>query len=92
MTYRLVRTSHFGRRLSRFVRVHPGLRRRVAQVLRDLEADPFQPHLRLHALTGELEGVHAVRVTHQTRITLVLAVVEEEIVLLDIGSHDEVYR
>lgn len=89
--YRLVRTSHFERRLARFARIHTGMTRRVAQVLRDLELDPFQPHLRLYALSGELTGLHAVRVTYTYRITMTIVVTEREIVLHDIGSHDEVY-
>ena len=88
----LVTTSHFDRRIARFRRAHPQLRKRLAQVLRDLEADPFQPHLRLHPLKGDLAGLHAVSVTYTYRLTLTLKVTEKEIILLDIGSHDEVYR
>ena len=92
MTYALVATSHFERRLARFRRAHPELRERLARVLRDLEADPFQPRLRLHPLKGELAGLHAVSITYTYRLTLTLRVMEQEIILLDIGSHDEVYR
>ena len=90
--YRLVSTSHFDRRIARFRRAHPELLQRLARVLRDLEADPFQPHLRLHPLKGELAGLHAVSVTYAYRITLTLRIARREIVLLDIGTHDEVYR
>ena len=62
----------FDRRLARFVTAHPDLRGRLAQVFRDLEADPFQSHLRLHPLHGDLQGLHAVSVTHSYRITLTL--------------------
>ena len=48
--------------------------------------------LRLHPLSGELEGLHAVSLTYVYRITLTLRITKKEIVLLDIGSHDEVYR
>lgn len=92
MTFRLVTTSHFDRRSRRFVRAHPDLRARLARVLRDLEADPFQPYLRLHPLHGELEGLHAVSLTHGYRVVLTLQIRETTIVLLDVGSHDEVYR
>ena len=92
MNFILVASRHFRRRLARFEPSHPELRTRIARVLRDLEADPFQPHLRIHPLHGDLEGVHAVSVTHSYRLTLTLRIVEGEIVLLDIGSHDEVYR
>jgi mRNA-degrading endonuclease RelE of RelBE toxin-antitoxin system len=33
-----------------------------------------------------------VSLTHSYRITLTVMVTEHEIILLDIGSHDEVYR
>ncbi|MDO9385921.1 MAG: hypothetical protein Q7T65_04365 [Thiobacillus sp.] len=56
-----------------------------------LRADPFEPSLRLHPLTGKLQGMQAVSLTYSYRITLTLKITEHEILLLDIGSHDEVY-
>jgi mRNA-degrading endonuclease YafQ of YafQ-DinJ toxin-antitoxin module len=90
--FQLYLTSRFERQAAEFVHSHPDPRGRLAQTLIDLENDPFQPHLRLHPLKGELAGLHAVRVTFGYRITLTLRVSEQEITLLDIGSHDEVYR
>lgn len=89
--WRLVTTSHFDRQVGRFVRAHPSLKSRLAQVFRDLETDPFQPRLRVHVLRGELEGLHALRLTYAYRITLSLDRDQQEIVLLDVGSHDELY-
>jgi mRNA-degrading endonuclease YafQ of YafQ-DinJ toxin-antitoxin module len=89
--YSLVTTSHFDRRIVKFTRAHPDLKKQLAKVLKTLEANPFQRSLRLHPLTGELEGLHAVSITYAYRITLTLRVTKKEIVLLDIGSHDEVY-
>ena len=90
--YELVRSSHFDRRLEKFRRAHPELRKRIAQVLRELESDPFQPHLRMHPLKGEPEGLHAASVTFGYLLVLTLKITEKEIVLFDIGSHEEVYR
>ena len=90
--YALVLTSRFERRIAKFKRAHPEINKQLAKVLRDLEADPFRGYLRLHPLKGEMEGLHAVRVTQAYRITLTLKVTEKEIILLDIGSHDDVYR
>ena len=90
--YQLITTRHFERQLARFERAHPELRHRIAQALIDLEQDPFQPHLRLHALSGQLAGLHAISVTFAYRIVLTLQLSEREITLLNIGSHDEVYR
>lgn len=61
-------------------------------MLRDLESDPFQPHLRVHALTGEFQGLYAASLTHSYRLTMTIAPGDREIVLLDVGSHDDVYR
>jgi addiction module RelE/StbE family toxin len=90
--YTLVWTESFTRSARKFLARHPDLRPKVAEVLRDLESDPFQPHLRFHHLAGKLKGVQTVSITHGYRITLTVMVSEREITLLDIGSHDEVYR
>lgn len=49
------------------------------------------PQLGLHALTGELAGLHAIRLTYAYRIIVSLDLAEQEITLVSIGSHDEVY-
>ncbi len=91
MSWQLVLTRHFERRLERFRRAHPEQRTRLLRLFEDLEADPFQPHLPLHPLRGELAGTFAVSLTYRYRITLALVITEREIILLDIGTHDEVY-
>ena len=90
--YVLLTTGHFDRRVVKFTRAHPELKKPLAKVLKNREADPFMLSLRLHPLSGELEGLHAVSLTYVYRITLTLRITKKEIVLLDIGSHDEVYR
>ncbi len=92
MSFALVTTQHFERRARKFVRKHPDLRPALRDTLDDLSRDPFQPRLKLHPLADNLAGVQAVSVTYSYRLTLLLRVTEQEIVLLDIGTHDEVYR
>ena len=83
--------EQFLRQARKFFKNHPDLKSRFSQILADLQRDPFQPYLKLHPLTGKLTGCHAVSLTYSYRITLTLFITEQEIVLLDIGSHDEVY-
>lgn len=90
--YEVVWTAAFTRAAKRFVQQHPELQERFIAVLRDLEHDPFQPHLKYHPLSGGLKGIGAISVTYNYRITFTLQVTEKEIILLDVGSHDEVYR
>ncbi len=88
--YEVVWTAAFVRAAKKFVQQHPELQERFVAVLRDLEEDPFQPHLKYHLFGGNLKGIPAVSVTYNYRITFTLQVTEKEIILLDVGSHDEV--
>lgn len=90
--YALVWTAHFTRAAGKFVKRHPELKKKVALILRDLEKDPFQPHLDYHHLGGKQTGVQAVSITDSYRITMTVMITKKEIILLDIGSHDEVYK
>jgi len=92
MSFALVTTQHFERRARKFLRKQPDLRQALWDTLDDLSRDPFQPKLKLHALSGNLAGVQAVSLTYSYRLTLWVRVTEREVVLLDIGTHDEVYR
>ncbi len=89
--YHLLWTETFLRTARKFTRRHPDLESELEAVLKQLEQDPRAPRLRLHALQGKHRGKHAVSLTYSHRIVLILRVTEKEIVLLDIGSHDEVY-
>ena len=90
--YTIVTPEQFLRQARKFFRKHPDLKPRFAKIVCDLQDDPFKPHLALHPLSGKLAGLHAVSLTYSYRVTLTILVSEKEIVLLDIGSHDEVYR
>lgn len=92
MTWILVTTVFFERRVRKFLTKLPDLRPRFIEILTQLSDDPFQPSLHLHPLSGKLQGMQAVSLTYSYRITLTLQISEHEILLLDIGSHDEVYR
>jgi mRNA-degrading endonuclease YafQ of YafQ-DinJ toxin-antitoxin module len=90
--YTLVWSAGFTGSAEKFIISHPDLRDKFAAILRDLENDPFQPHLKYHQLKGNYKGVQAVSITYSYRITLTIVVSDREIILLDVGSHEEVYR
>jgi mRNA-degrading endonuclease YafQ of YafQ-DinJ toxin-antitoxin module len=90
--FTLVWSVGFIRSAEKFIKSHPELRNKFAAILRDLENDPFQPHLKYHQLGGNLKGINAVSITYSYRITLTIVVSDQEIILLDVGSHEEVYR
>jgi len=90
-SYNLIFTAHYERIEKRFLKRHPDLLERYQRTLALLEDNPFQPTLRLHALQGQLAGLHAVSINLQYRITLELQIHEHEIILVSVGSHGEVY-
>ena len=52
--------------------------------------DHFQSRLRTHKLTGKLDGLWAFSVSYDCRVIFKF-LSKKEILLIDIGGHDEVY-
>jgi mRNA-degrading endonuclease YafQ of YafQ-DinJ toxin-antitoxin module len=57
-----------------------------------MELDIQHPSLRLHELTGKLSGLSSVSINMSYRITLELIIQDNDIILIKVGSHDEVHR
>ena len=92
MSYALVFTQSYNRRAAKWLKQHRELKGQYLKTLQLLETDPFHPSLRLHALLGRLEGLHSVSINLSYRITLELLITDAEIMPVNIGSHDAVYR
>ena len=91
MSFALVFTDAYNRRAARWLKRHPDLRQQYLKTLQLLEANPFHPSLRLHALGGKLQGVHSVSINLSYRITLELLIQDEQIIPVNVGDHDAVY-
>jgi len=68
------------------------LRGTYLKTLQLLEANPHHPSLRLHALSGKLDGLHAISINLSYRITLEFLIEDDRIVMVNVGDHDSVYR
>lgn len=88
---RLAKDKSYLKREVKFFKKHPDLLDKYGVVLKKLENDPFESSLKLQKLQGNLEKFHAVRLTYEYRIILILMIVDEKIILVDIGTHDDVY-
>jgi len=91
MAYKLIFTEDYTRRALRFLKRHPELKNQYVKTLALLELNPHHPSLRLHALSGRLQGVHSVSINLSYRITLELLIQDEKIIPLNVGNHDAVY-
>ncbi|MGH8125736.1 MAG: type II toxin-antitoxin system RelE/ParE family toxin [Rhodanobacteraceae bacterium] len=91
MSWVLVFTDQYNRRVTCFLKRHPQLRAQYRKTLLLLEANPHHPSLRLHALAGRLQGLHSVSINLPYRITLELIVRDGRIIPIDVGGHDALY-
>lgn len=64
--------------------------KKVAERIKLFQEDPTNPLLKDHGLTGEKSHPRAFWVTGDIRIVY-LPVSEDEVIFLDIGSHNQVY-
>jgi mRNA interferase YafQ len=91
----LVLTPKFRRAFRKFVKRNSDLQQRIEDMLKRMETDVFAPSLGTHKLSGELDGLQSCSCGYDCRIVFSIEqdteADNEVIVLLDIGTHDEVY-
>ena len=91
MKYKLVFPESYIRRARKFLKKHPEIHSQYRKTLELLELDPHHPSLRLHGLQGNLSGLSSVSINISYRIVLELIIDGNEILLINIGKHDQVY-
>lgn len=92
---RLVLTPKFKRAFRKFVKRNADLQQRIEDTLKQMEVDIFAPALSTRKLSGKLNGLQSCSCGYDCRIVFSIEqdtqMNIEVIVLLDIGTHDEVY-
>ena len=82
----LILSTSFKRAFKTIIKRRPDLK---------TKEDPYSPILRTHKLKGKLSGAWACSIEYDCRIVFSFEknqeTLEEEINLIDIGTHDEVY-
>jgi addiction module RelE/StbE family toxin len=91
----VVWSSGFKRSFKKITKKNPQLKERIIETLILLADDPFAPSLKSHKLGGNLAGFWSCYVAYDCRIIFNFSedeqLLEMVILLVDIGSHDEVY-
>ena len=89
-------TNTFKRGYKKAINKYPQLRDDILKTIRELKENPFSSNLKTHKLKGELEGSYACSVEYNLRIVFNLVnnplTHQTEILLADIGTHEEVYK
>lgn len=91
MTWQLIYTQQYNKRAAKFLKRHLEVESQYTKTLELLELNPHHPSLRLHGLSGRLLGLHSISINMKYRITIEMIVTEHEIILINVGDHDEVY-
>ncbi len=91
MAFQLIFTEQYNKRAARFLKRHPELEMQYLKTLQLLELNPQHPSLRLHPLSGRLQGLYSVSINLSYRITLELLIRDREIIPINVGDHDVVY-
>lgn len=90
---KLIKTDRFIKESSKLTKRNAELEAKLTETLKKLESNPFDQSLFTHKLKGELQGRLSARLTYDLKI--IFSIVKEQnedcILLLTIGSHDEVY-
>jgi len=91
----LVLTPRFERAYRRLTGKNPALQPQIETALRRLAADASDPRLKTHHLSGHLKGLHACSAAYDCRIIFSRQshpkTGEETLLLINLGTHDEVY-
>jgi addiction module RelE/StbE family toxin len=91
----IVWSPAFTRKVKRLVRQSPQMNEVIAKTLQQLAEDAYHPSLKTHKLKGNLDDVWSCSIDYSNRILFKFVPTneenEEEIFLLTLGSHDDVY-
>lgn len=83
-------SSSFKRSFKRLIRKNPELESVFWEKIDLVRNDLFDNRLRTHKLSGRLEELWSFRVTYEIRVIFFFHN-PNQIVCVDIGSHDEIY-
>jgi mRNA-degrading endonuclease YafQ of YafQ-DinJ toxin-antitoxin module len=84
-------TDSYKKKAINFFQLRPQLIKKYAKTLFLLQSNPFHKSLRLHKLKGFKDEFYSISIDMKYRVILEFIVVDDVIILLDIGTHDEVY-
>jgi proteic killer suppression protein len=89
---KILSTRRYEKSLEKFKKQHPELKNQYSKTLFLLEENPFHPSLCMHKLQGNLQEFLSVSINMKYRILLDFIIQNDQIILLDIGGQDYLYR
>ena len=93
--YKIIISPRFKRSYKKFIKKYPYLLDNIDFSINQLSENPFNPAIKTHKLSGELYELYACKCGYDCRIIFSIEKVDGEtdsvILLVDLGTHDNVY-
>jgi len=89
--YKIIRTDEYFKKLKKFLKKHPEVLQKYIKMIELLEINPYHPSLRIHKLQGKLREYYSISINMKYRVVIDFIIKENEIIPMDIGTHNEVY-
>jgi addiction module RelE/StbE family toxin len=86
----LIWDDPFIKNVRKWLRKHPEMKIRFEERIHLFAQEPFHPSLKTHNLSGKLNNYWAFSITHDYRLVFKF-LSSKKVLLIDIGSHKEVY-
>ncbi len=81
----------YEKRAIKFLKKHKEIYPQYRKTVDLLQSNPKYPSLRLHKLQGKMSKFSSVSINMKYRIVIDFIIIDEVIILIDLGSHDDVY-
>ena len=90
--YSIIYTESYEKKAKKFLKKHPELIGQYEKTLKLLELNPNHPSLRIHKVNIQGNEVFSISINISYRLTIDILIDELEIIPINIGSHDDVYK
>ena len=81
----------YEKRAIKFFKKHKDKYEKYKKTIELLQNNPEHPSLRLHKLQGKMNNFSSVSIDVKYRIIIDIIIIDNIIILIDVGSHDDVY-
>ncbi|MDC9715583.1 MAG: type II toxin-antitoxin system mRNA interferase toxin, RelE/StbE family [Gammaproteobacteria bacterium] len=85
-------SESYEKKAIKFFKKHKDIAPQYIKTIEILANNPYHPSLRLHKLQGKLSKFSSVSINLKYRIVIDFIMFDNEIILIDIGSHDNACR
>ena len=87
----LILTNKYKKIELKFLNKNKNLINAYMETLKKLANNPFDQSLRTHKLKGNLSDFYSCSINLSYRISMIIEINQNQITLINVGTHDEVY-